>query len=105
MSQDKEVEKAFRNVELLAAKTYTATGDVLIAIYFQGTFYVVLGETTGEQPLLDSRFPDVSAKGRGYLVSSYGDGTMTWPQLRKGQHLADGGRHAVGTGSQRRQGQ
>jgi len=83
MSQDKEVEKAFRNVELLAAKTYTATGVVLIAIYFQGTFYVVLGETTGEQPLLDSRFPDVSAKGRGYLVSSYGDGTMTWPQLRK----------------------
>ena len=43
MSQDKEVEKAFRNVELLAAKTYTATGVVLIAIYFQGTFYVVLG--------------------------------------------------------------
>ena len=83
MSQDKEVEKAFRNVELLAAKTYTATGVVLIAIYFQGTFYVVLGETTGEQPLLDSRFPAVSAKGRGYLVSSYGDGTMTWPQLRK----------------------
>ena len=33
--------------------------------------------------MLDSRFPDVSAKGRGYLISSYGDGTMTWPQLRK----------------------
>jgi hypothetical protein len=25
----------------------------------------------------------VSAKGRGYLVSSYGEGTMAWPQLRK----------------------
>ena len=83
LGSDKEVDKAFRNVELLAAKTYTATGVVLIAIYFQGTFYVVVGETTGEQPLLDSRFPDVSAKGRGYLVSSYGEGTMAWPQLRK----------------------
>jgi len=83
LGTDRELEKAFRNVELLASKCYSPNGVVLIAIYFQGTFYVVLGDSTGEQPLLDSRFPDVSAKGRGYLVSSYAEGTPAWPQLRK----------------------
>ena len=36
-----------------------------------------------ENPLLDSRFPDVSAKGRGYQLQSYPDGIEEWPELRR----------------------
>ena len=43
----------------------------------------MLGDATGEQPLLDSRFPDVSAKGRGYQITAHPDGTAAWPELRK----------------------
>lgn len=35
------------------------------------------------QPLLDSRFPDVGGKGRGYILNSTPDGTEQWPALRK----------------------
>ncbi|KAJ1447725.1 hypothetical protein M885DRAFT_541742 [Pelagophyceae sp. CCMP2097] len=80
---DKEMEKAFKNVDLVASKCYTPSGVVVVAIFYQSTLYVVLSETAGEQPLLDSRFPDVSSKGRGYLVASYAQGVPEWPQLRK----------------------
>lgn len=36
-----------------------------------------------ENPLLDSRFPDVSSKGRGYQLQTYTDGIPDWTQLRK----------------------
>lgn len=36
-----------------------------------------------ENPLLDSKFPDVSSKGRGYQLSTFQDGVPGWPQLRK----------------------
>jgi hypothetical protein len=45
---------------------------------------VSLLENNGEAPLLDSRFPDVSGKGRGYQLQSYGAGDCEdWPTLRK----------------------
>ncbi len=40
-------------------------------------------ETSGENPLLDSRFPDVSGKGRGYQLQACNSGTQEWPSLRK----------------------
>lgn len=40
-------------------------------------------ETNGENPLLDSRFPDVSGKGRGYQLEACNDGTTDWSELRK----------------------
>lgn len=40
-------------------------------------------ETNGENPLLDSRFPDVSGKGRGYQIEAFSEGTQDWPELRK----------------------
>ena len=40
-------------------------------------------ENKGENPLLDSRFPDVSGKGRGYQLQSYNDGPENWKSLRK----------------------
>lgn len=46
--------------------------------------YVSLLENNGEAPLLDSRFPDVSGKGRGYQLQSYNAGDYEdWPTLRK----------------------
>jgi hypothetical protein len=33
--------------------------------------------------LLDSRFPDVSGKGRGYQLEACNNGTSEWPELRK----------------------
>lgn len=38
---------------------------------------------SNENPLLDSRFPDVSSKGRGYQLQAYADGIPEWPELRK----------------------
>ena len=158
--QSKEALATFKNIELLAAKVYGATGVVIITIFFGNTFYVVLSDATGasrrcsplgarrllplvmgrrpllprgitpslhlasrrrspqrdggsswgrrplltrwvrrpasyacvthaisltpgEQPLLDSRFPDVSSKGRGYQINAYPDGSPTWKDLRK----------------------
>lgn len=40
-------------------------------------------ESTGENPLLDSRFPDVSGKGRGYQLQAFNEGVDEWPELRK----------------------
>ena len=36
-----------------------------------------------ENPLLDSRFPDVSGKGRGYQIQALKNGLPEWPELRK----------------------
>ena len=33
--------------------------------------------------MLDSSFPDVSGKGRGYQIQAYAEGTPDWPELRK----------------------
>lgn len=35
------------------------------------------------QPLLDCEFPDVSGKGRGYILNATPSGTEQWPALRK----------------------
>jgi hypothetical protein len=75
--------KCLAAVELVATKTYFASGVLLVVIYFAGAFYCVVGDGGAEQPLLDSKFPDVSAKGRGYQVHAYGDGAAGWPGLRK----------------------
>lgn len=39
----------------MATKSYSASGVVTIAIWFEDAYYVVLGEGREEQPLLDSR--------------------------------------------------
>ena len=36
-----------------------------------------------ENPLLDSKFPDVSGKGRGYQIQTYDSGQRDWPEIRK----------------------
>ena len=44
---------------------------------------MTVAEGGEENPLLDSKFPDVSAKGRGYQLHSYPEGVPGWDQLRK----------------------
>jgi hypothetical protein len=49
----------------------------------QHTIYVSILEGDKENPLLDSRFPDVSGKGRGYQIQAHAEGLPEWPELRK----------------------
>ena len=72
------------NIELVACKTYHASGVVTVAIYFESSIYVIIQDAGKENPLLDSRFPDVSNKGRGFQIQSFGEeGAESWPALRK----------------------
>jgi hypothetical protein len=82
---DSATAKTFENVEMVVSKCYYATGIITITIVFQHTVYVCVQENNGENPLLDSKFPDVSGKGRGYQLQAYTEGTelAAWPQLRK----------------------
>ncbi len=77
------LEDAFKGVDLVASKEYTPAGVIVITLWFQGQIYAILGEGTKENPLLDSRFPDISKKGKGYQIKTLSDGLPNWPELRK----------------------
>ena len=64
-----------KNIELIASKVYHASGVITISCYHEGTVYVVVQDGSKENPLLDSKFPDVSTKGQGLQLGSYGE----WP--------------------------
>jgi len=87
LQPDAELSEKFKNVEMIVTKTYYASGIITITIIFQFTVYVALLENVGESPLLDSRFPDVSGKGRGYQLQAFaspmGGEEIGWPELRK----------------------
>jgi len=70
-------------IELVASKSYHASGVITVTIVFQNTIYVTVLEGDKENPLLDSKFPDVSGKGRGYQVQAYDHGQRDWPEIRK----------------------
>jgi hypothetical protein len=55
----------------------------LHTIHIQDTIYVTVLDGGEENPLLDSRFPDVSGKGRGYQIQALKNGLPEWPELRK----------------------
>jgi len=80
---DKISKKIYSNIELIATKRFNPCGVVSISIYCAGKFYLTLGDLQGkEQRLLDSRFPNVAAKGKGFKLHSYPKGVEDWPQLR-----------------------
>jgi len=83
MAPNEESKIAFHNIDLVASKCYLSQGLILIMIYFRGQLYVVIKEGGEDQPLLDSQFPDVSGKGRGYQIKAYNRGVEGWPELRK----------------------
>lgn len=80
---DAELAARFQNIELIVSKCYHSSGIITMTIIFQHSVYVSVLETSGENPLLDSRFPDVSGKGRGYQLMACNGGTEDWPALRK----------------------
>jgi len=59
--------KELNNIELIASKTYHASGVITIAIYYDKHIYVVVQDAGKENPLLDSRFPDIANKGTLYV--------------------------------------
>eukprot|EP00604_Paraphysomonas_vestita_P000059 CAMPEP_0174826174 /NCGR_PEP_ID=MMETSP1107-20130205/43614_1 /TAXON_ID=36770 /ORGANISM="Paraphysomonas vestita, Strain GFlagA" /LENGTH=315 /DNA_ID=CAMNT_0016058761 /DNA_START=1044 /DNA_END=1991 /DNA_ORIENTATION=+ len=83
LSPTPEIDRAFKRIELVASKCYHPSGIITITIFFQKVIYVSVMEGGNENPLLDSRFPDVSAKGRGYQLQSYPEGIEGWPSLRR----------------------
>lgn len=66
-----------------SSKKNVPSTDMVGFNFFQFTIYVSVLESQGENPLLDSRFPDVSGKGRGYQLEACSEGTHDWPELRK----------------------
>ena len=72
-----------KGIELVASKSYHPSGVITVTIYFQNTIYVSIMDGGKENPLLDSRFPDVAGKGRGYQIQAYDTGRRDWPELRK----------------------
>lgn len=78
-----ELDRMMKKVELIASKCYHPSGIITITLVFQKTIYVTIAEGGEENPLLDSKFPDVSAKGRGYQLHSYPQGVDGWEHLRK----------------------
>lgn len=80
---DDALTQKFKNMELIVSKTYYPSGVITITIMYQMMIYVCLIENNGESPLLDSKFPDVSGKGRGYQLQAYNDGHEEWKELRK----------------------
>jgi hypothetical protein len=49
----------------------------------QNNVYVGVQEVADDNPLLDSKFPDISGKGRGYQLQCYDNGIPGWTTLRK----------------------
>ncbi|RLN20668.1 hypothetical protein BBJ28_00006087 [Nothophytophthora sp. Chile5] len=86
--------ECFDDVDLVASKTFVR-GLVLLVIYYQRSFYVVLQEGEGEQPLLDVRFPDLSAHLQGIHLQTYRDDDCTnmkkltlWQTAKVGKNLS-----------------
>lgn len=81
---DVSLSERFRNIEMIVSKCYYPSGIITITIIYQFNVYVTVLENKGENPLLDSRFPDVSGKGRGYQLEAFDDaGAPDWHTLRK----------------------
>ena len=62
--------ECFKNIDIVASKTFIRE-LVLLIIYYQKSYYVVLQDGSGDQPLLDVRFPDLSDHLQGMQLQSY----------------------------------
>nr|CCA14832.1 conserved hypothetical protein [Albugo laibachii Nc14] len=68
--------ECFDGIDLIATKTFVR-GLVLVVIYSLRSYFIVLQEGDGEQPLLDVRFPDLSAHLQGVHLQSYREDDCT----------------------------
>ena len=69
-------------VELICNKVYNSRGYITISMYQKGKWYLVLQDIRGENPLLDSKFPDLSKRIDGYQLKTYPHGHENWAELR-----------------------
>jgi hypothetical protein len=81
-----DVEKEMEGVTLVASKTYSR-GLILISVFFEGSFYVVLQDGEGDQALLDIRFPDVSSHGQGLHLTDFREELAPWRKITLWQSL------------------
>lgn len=63
-------QECFDAFDIIASKTFIR-GLCLIVIYYQRSYFVVLQEGGGEQPLLDVRFPDLTDHLQGIQIQKY----------------------------------
>ena len=87
VEHDSATKQDMHNIEMVASKSYHPSGVITLAIYYQSSIFVTIQDGSSENPLLDSRFPDVTSKGRGFQIQSFteDDAPEHWPQLRKVQ--------------------
>ena len=67
-------------IDLIATKTYSR-GLIIVSVLFENSFYFVVQEGEGDQPLLDVSFPNVSSHGQGLLLTSYSESCSPWKRL------------------------
>ncbi|KAL7495917.1 hypothetical protein ACHAWT_006724 [Skeletonema menzelii] len=79
---DYDVSSEEVELELVCNKVYNARGYITISMYHQGRWYLVLEEGGRENPLLDSKFPDLSDRIDGYQLKTYPLGRESWAELR-----------------------
>ena len=76
----------FPDVSFICSKVYTyENGLIFNVIYFEGTVYVTIQDSDGEQPLLDINFPDIRLDGNGAVLSLYDNPVSPWMKLSIGR--------------------
>lgn len=71
-----------RDIDCIASKSYRPSGVAVIAIYFNGTYYLCLQSAENDISLLDSTFPSLVQE-RSISLKTYSEGLTDWKDLRK----------------------
>lgn len=75
----------FPDISFICSKVYMYdNGLIFNAIYFEGTIYVTIQDSDGEQPLLDINFPDIRLDHNGSILSLYDNPASPWMKLSIG---------------------
>jgi hypothetical protein len=69
-------------VELVCNKIYNGNGVIAISIYHSGNWYLSFEDGSSENPLLDSKFSDLSKKRNGIQLKTYQVGCENWTEFR-----------------------
>ncbi len=69
-------------VELVCNKIYNGNGVIAISIYHSGIWYLKFEDGSSENPLLDSKFSDLSKKRNGIQLKTYQVGCENWTEFK-----------------------
>lgn len=61
----------FPSIMFIANRVYSSHALIVTTMFFEGVIYVMLDDGSGDQPLLDMRFPDLSGSGNGATLAIY----------------------------------